>query len=121
MSFLAELLSGSLQDSLIIGAARKRNKTFLIGFGILTSIVSIGIVSIGLLLYFYSLPTVTVNTYYTTEISYSEANYYEDYRTKEIRLISGPNQYRIYDRFWTGHFIQAKIVPQLCQYHHATS
>ena len=115
MSLLAELVSGILSDSVIAGAARSRNKKFLIGFVLLTSLASIG-----LLCYLYSLPTVSADSFYETEISFSGAYYFKDSRNREIRLVSENKEYRIYSRIWEKDFEPETIVRQLNSTNKAT-
>ena len=106
MSFLADLVTEILKDVLIVQGARSKNKFFLIGFGTLTSIISVS-----LLFYLQSFPSTTVNDFSITEIDYEVAT--SNSKDGRIVLRSSPNDYFLNDKIWQDNYSIDHVVESL--------
>jgi hypothetical protein len=110
MSFLAKLLT----DTLIGGMASSRSNLPKLIIGLL-AIIGATV----MLFYWLSWKPATVESYYVTEISYS--NCYYDRKSKERKIIleSGEKEYRIYYYIWQDHYEPDIIVRELSNYSRA--
>ena len=93
-----------------MSGASIRNKTVLLVFGLLTLITSLC-----LLFYFRSLPPTTVESYYSTEITYSRVYYDTQASSSKIVLVSGEQNYTIYHKVWQNHYSPETIVDGLAK------
>ncbi|MGH9947434.1 MAG: hypothetical protein ACRD6X_09555, partial [Pyrinomonadaceae bacterium] len=112
MSFFADLITETLKATVIVGSARSQNKTFLIGFGVLTSIVSAVILT-----YLFSLPPTTLADYSTKEIEYGVAT--SNSKDGRVVLRSDSDDYSLFKRIWQDSYSREQVVEALNKSKHA--
>ena len=106
MSFLADLVTEILKDVLIVQVARSKNNSFLLGFGILTSIISVS-----LLFYLQSFPSKTVNNYSIKQIDYQVTT--SNSKDGGIVLRSDPSDYLLSYKIWQDNHSRDYLVEAL--------
>ena len=106
MSFIADLISDIFVNAAIVKASRERIPALCVALVSLASGAAI-------MLYSYSLPEVSADSYLSSTISYTDVYYSVDSADPEIRLVSGPTEYTIPERIWKEHFTQNEIVREL--------